>query len=479
MDSQDRDDPKIRRREEMLARRVGQALDQLNPQNAVECPDAEVIAAYAEQALAPAESAKWEGHFATCARCRKILRVLAASVETPLAEKEVARLGELVSTVRSPVEITAGSASQARRRVVNWRRRWLAPALGVAAVLVVWLAMRPPWRATNPGTSSTLIAQAPKEELPISPAPSGTDRLSRAAPQQDLKTETAPQRDRSFANPRPLNAPLGAPAKDRADAGAALDSISPKASEERNSLQAEKKLKGLLNGREIQPPAIPSPPSAPPKAAAAMQAPAAPQAEAKAASSAAASGGAQVESNANAVGNALPRDKQAAAGQAVQGETAANTGGTVSPTVSSEARASARKEQPLAVFRQVQKYDSLLKAPSGSAEWRAGKGGMIERSTDAGKTWVSQASPSREDWRAGAAVSGAICWLVGRNGAIARTADGEHWERIAPPSQAAGGDAKLPDWNAINALDGQSATITASDGRRYATPDAGKTWQLQ
>jgi hypothetical protein len=479
MDSQDRGDPKIRRREEMLARRVGDALDHLNRQDAAECPDAEVIAAYAEQALAPAESAKWEGHFATCARCRKILRVLAASVETPLAEKEVARLGELVSTVRSPVEITARSASPGHPRVVDWRRRWLAPALGVAAVLVVWLAMRPPWRATNPGTSTTLIAQAPNEELPISPAPSETDRLSRVAPRQDLKTETAPQPDRSSANPRPLNAPVGAPAKDRADAGAALDSVSPKVSEERNSLQAEKKLKGLQDGREFQPPAIPPPPSAPPKAAAAMRAPAAPQSEAKASSSTMASGGAQVESNANAIGNAPSRDKQAVAVQAVQGEAAANTGGKVAPTISPEARASARKEQPLAVFRQVQKYDSLLKAPSGSAEWRAGKGGIVERSTDAGKTWVSQASPFQEDWLAGAAVSDAVCWLVGRNGAIARTADGEHWERIAPPSQAAGADAKLPDWNAITALDGQSSTITANDGRRFATADAGKTWRLQ
>jgi len=121
----------------------------------------------------------------------------------------------------------------------------------------------------------------------------------------------------------------------------------------------------------------------------------------------------------------------------------------------------------------------MLKAPSGSALWRAGKGGIIERSTDAGKTWVSQMSPAQEDWLAGAAVSDTTCWLAGRNGAIARTSDGEHWERIAPPSQAAGTDGKLPDWTAITARDGQSATITASDGRQYATLDAGKTWQLQ
>jgi photosystem II stability/assembly factor-like uncharacterized protein len=104
---------------------------------------------------------------------------------------------------------------------------------------------------------------------------------------------------------------------------------------------------------------------------------------------------------------------------------------------------------------------------------------MIERSTDSGKTWVSQMSPSQEDWLAGAAVSDTVCWVAGRNGAIARTMDGAHWERISVPAQAAGTDAKLPDWSGITARDALSATITANDGRKFATADGGKTWQLQ
>src|SRR5579864_7118837 len=156
MDSQDRDETKPQRHQESLARRVGEALDQMNPHGKDECPDAEVIAAYAEQALGPDESAEWEGHFAACARCRKILRVLAASADTPLAEKEVAQLGKLVSVVRGPVEVTGKSPVRARRRFVDWRARWLAPAIGVAAVLAVWFAMRPPWRAMDRGASETL-----------------------------------------------------------------------------------------------------------------------------------------------------------------------------------------------------------------------------------------------------------------------------------------------------------------------------------
>ena len=119
----------------------------------------------------------------------------------------------------------------------------------------------------------------------------------------------------------------------------------------------------------------------------------------------------------------------------------------------------------------------MLKAPSGSVLWRAGTGGRIERSTDAGVTWVLQASPSQQDWLAGTAVSDAVCWLAGRQGALARTVDGEHWERIAPPPDAAGSNAALPDWTNVTALDSQAATITASDGRTFATTDGGKTWR--
>src|ERR1700676_1347522 len=176
MDSQDRDGPKIKRREEMLARRIGEALDQMKPINAQECPDAETLAAYAEQALTPVESAQWESHFATCARCRKILRVLAASSETPLAEKEVTQLGKLISTVRAPVEISRGAGVRDRSRFIDWRTRWLAPALGVAAVLAVWFAMRPPWRSTDQNSAGTLIAQAPKSEPPPSMESRATER---------------------------------------------------------------------------------------------------------------------------------------------------------------------------------------------------------------------------------------------------------------------------------------------------------------
>jgi photosystem II stability/assembly factor-like uncharacterized protein len=84
-----------------------------------------------------------------------------------------------------------------------------------------------------------------------------------------------------------------------------------------------------------------------------------------------------------------------------------------------------------------------------------------------------------EEWLAGAAASDTSCWIVGRDGSVARTTDGEHWEKIASPPLSADASGKWPDWTGITTSNAQTATITASDQRRYATQDGGKTWRAQ
>ncbi len=58
-----------------------------------DCPDAGLLAAYADHNLDTIETARWEEHFAGCARCQKILAVLTVSGEEPLSEAEVERFG--------------------------------------------------------------------------------------------------------------------------------------------------------------------------------------------------------------------------------------------------------------------------------------------------------------------------------------------------------------------------------------------------
>jgi hypothetical protein len=439
MNSKDKEDSKTRRREETLARRMGEALNRMDPRGADACPDAEIIAAYAEQALQPHESEQWEGHFAACARCRKILRVLAASAETPLAGKEVAQLGELVSAARPPAEIIGRSGESSHSRFADWRMRWLAPAVAVAAALAVWFAMRPPWRATERRAPQTLIAQVPKQEQE-------EDRSRRVEPQQDQKMQAEP--------------------------GSALKKVSPNAAVGDGQLQKEENSEKRSDRSGARPSLATAPP--PPQSAQAKtpigapSTPPAPQAQA------------QADLTIPSAPEVPPTANQSVA---VTGSSPAveTTNGTLAGTIqrehSAELPMNGRNDKALRTLNPAREYSALFRAPSGISTWRAGKGGIIERSVDGGKTWASEASPSEEDWLAGTAVSGSVGWLVGRNGAIARTVDGDHWERVAPPAQARASGGKFADWTGITARDGQAATITAGDGRMFATPDGGMTWQ--
>jgi photosystem II stability/assembly factor-like uncharacterized protein len=111
--------------------------------------------------------------------------------------------------------------------------------------------------------------------------------------------------------------------------------------------------------------------------------------------------------------------------------------------------------------------------PTGGATWRLGAGGLIERSTDQGRTWHAQSSGVTSDLIAGSASSADVAWVVGRGRVILRTTDGQRWERIAAPPDVTG------EWAAVAAYDALTATVVADDLRRYSTQDGGETWTLQ
>ena len=497
MDSQKRNESRDRLREEALARRVGEALDQLAHRHAGECPDAELIAAYHEKSLQADEIPRWEGHFAICGRCRKILAVLAASVETPLAEKEVAHLGELIAAARAPSEVTVRPIEAIRENRLAWRTRWLAPALGVAAVLTVWFAMRPPWRTANQNPSETLIAQAPKSETPPSTEPRAMEQFSKVTPKKTPETNAEFLKDRPATQAQSPNAPTDSFARNRLDGGRVIGGVAPSASGAEKPLQDERKDKaesksvpasGAFDGAfgtaapGLRPPAPPPPKpalvlpreaqvqtaengpkvTAPPTAT--TQSDVVPEAAPSVSTAAEPVGG--------GADNAPARSKQALAAPGGPGDTTAASADAIQPLTG----------RNLKSFSQLAKTEgnaTLIRTPSESTLWRVGKGGGIERSTDAGRSWIVQTSPSQEEWLAGAAFSDTVCWLVGRNGAIARTTDGGRWKKIAPPRVAADSSGKLPDWTSLTAASAQAATITASDQRRYSTQDGGKTWKAQ
>jgi hypothetical protein len=488
MDSQKRDESRDRRREEALARRMGDALDQLAPGHTEECPDAELIAAYHEQSLQPDEIARCKGHFAICGRCRKILAVLAASVEAPLAEQEVAHLGVFIAATRAPARAGARPVDTARPNRLAWRMRWLSPALGVAAVLAVWFAMRPPWRTADQNSSTTLIAQAPKSEPLPSLESRTTEQSSEAATKKSAETDAEVLKDRLGAKAQSPNPATDALAKNRLDGGRALGGVASNPGVAENTLRDEKKEKTETNSALAGGPfsaALPAPgarsteqlPQA--QAQAQLQVPQEspkvsappPASNQSAVVTEAAPSVSTTGSAAGAVaGNAPAREKRTLAAPRGAGDKTAASADGNQTMVGRNFKSLSQTGTPVGDA-------TLLMSPSGSKFWRVGKGGNIAYSMDGGSTWILQTSPLKEDWLAGAAVSDTICWLAGRNGAIARTTDGVSWEKIAPPPLAAEPSGKSPDWLGISAASAQTATITASDQRRYVTQDGGKTWR--
>ena len=94
------------------------------------CSDAETLAAYHEQSLAPEVMASLKVHITECGRCQQILAQLQATDEIPSA-----------SDIAQP----QAAAAKTSVRVIPARKpriwRWVAPAGALAAALLVWVAV--------------------------------------------------------------------------------------------------------------------------------------------------------------------------------------------------------------------------------------------------------------------------------------------------------------------------------------------------
>jgi len=109
-----------------------------------------------------------------------------------------------------------------------------------------------------------------------------------------------------------------------------------------------------------------------------------------------------------------------------------------------------------------------IATPAGLVSWRVGQAGIIDFSSDAGKTWTLQPSGVTTDLLAGSAPSDKVCWIVGGSGTILRTIDaGAHWQKIRPPV--------LEDILSVVAEDALRATVSLTNGS-YQTTDGGATW---
>jgi hypothetical protein len=459
----------------------------LRPQGSqAECCDAETLAAYHEQSLAPEQMASVKAHISDCARCQAILAQLQATDDLPLPATTSAR--------PHPAAAKPGVRAFPVRKHTPWR--WVAPAGALAAALLVWIAVHentpirlpkpssmtdgrraevektPPASPTvsvPPTLDATKRSEAPAPDAHIGPSVDSRSPIA-AAPPQRQESITRQKEFQSARKKSPAGVSGGA-------IGGQLGSLSSQSVPPRVPQQSRPFPGSVAQSVTVEPAA---PEAAAPQTGRDYLAKSEPKAEPKAkseddkrdANSQAATpqpGVAATTSPAPAP-DALPH----AMSQTVE-VTAENA---QLNTESSEIRNLPLEQRNTVNLANLNRATQLLlagttgpvtvSAPGGRVSWRIGHAGVILFSSNAGKTWLVQPSGIVTDLLAGSAPSAKVCWIVGRGGTILRTTDkGKHWKKVKPPIQ--------DDLRSVFAVNARQATVSPAQGT-YQTTDGGATW---
>ena len=367
------------------------------------CPDSARIAAYHEGALRRAERIRLDDHLAGCAQCR-MEAIALANARDSTAQDEYAHDG------------TFGAA--VRRRLFS---PWLAAAVAGAVAVMVAIGLNAErfqfGAPSAPSIENKLVAPGPSVPLAAqaaAPAAPPLRRLAVQKPPSQLKRS-------AVASSAPIRRALSESAE-RLTARAAPAAAA-------NTPIAE-------NVPQWQRPSL-----APSIAAPAGTRPAAGTTMAGAGAGTAAIGASA--SGFAAASAAMPQNLA---------------------TAQSYPEAAARAAAPAWII-------TSFASPHGSARWLAGLGGRVERVAPGAPPKILQSGVS-QDLIAGSAPNDAVCWIVGRGGVVIRTSDGgKRWMTATAPSDA--------DLVFVDARSASVATVMTVDSRRYITADGGRTWRLK
>jgi len=451
--------------ERLLARTLRESL---KPGGA-DCPAPDTLAAYADHQLSDAEASRWELHFSQCARCQHALGALAMTEVEPVADLAVAAAAAAPQAAAKSAVPSILSAPekdiQTPRRFWNWR--WLAPALATAAVVALWVAVRPAPHVVKAPTASQPAAEAQNQIAQNNPQP---------APEAEVPSDRGAEKQAATGGSTPA-----APAP-RAGTGAAAREESPESANAKKTAPAPAKPGRGVDTFAAEAPQRKAAPAARPRDALADQESRADQGVAgrrKEADKSQAISGAPGGPAGTATTAATPPAPRTSDGKLAGGT--AGLGGLAPPSTGAAKKkagdeVSALEVQPATPQRgftmsetALLKPPVIIDPPTGSVRWRVGAGGAIAHSRNAGRTWEAQTSNVQADLLAGSAPSEIVCWVVGREGTILRTIDGEHWEKISSPARA--------DWIGVQAKDALHASVFAAGHKRYDTEDGGRTWR--
>lgn len=433
-------------REQKFERALVRHLKNASPDAA--CPDAETLAAYHERSLSLEEMAQWKEHIAGCARCQESLALVEQSEFVTAEEWE-----------RSDVPVLAGPAPTPARKAAQIRWHWVVPVGALAASVIVWVSVREVRLHQAEKTASVEMAKNQPSAEPLRPP------VSMAQENQQANEDSSAHFE---ARNQPPSAVPGPIAKTESAEELRSDGIMPRRSADTKVLDKEqasskqKDLNGAVGGAVATPP--PEISALRDEYAKGAREMAAPAPVLTAPTAPAASAGRSLSEAKKAPGPSATQATQSQVQVQAQAVGPANT-------TSNELALNARNRN-LADMQKVATGDfRYIVTPGGKNSWRLGNAGVIERSSDKGKTWKPQNSSVYVDLTAGSATSDKLCWVVGKAGTILLTTDGgQHWKQI--PSPIAG------DLSGVQATDAQHASVwDAAHGQSFETQDGGQTWQ--
>jgi hypothetical protein len=211
-------------RERAIARLAAEALQPhlSSGSGGEDCPEAGLVAAYADHGLADSERSQLEAHFAGCDRCQHLLAALGTILEASAGNSAEAAPVPAAAPANSPHEVQRPAPAPQR-----WLW-WLTPVFGAAAAALLWMMLRPaapkpvqiaanyPASAEQETKAMQAPAQAPASpEAPAAKArrdEQSLDRLSKAdSSSNEIAAESRRQAVDQFATPTANSAPVPPP----------------------------------------------------------------------------------------------------------------------------------------------------------------------------------------------------------------------------------------------------------------------------
>lgn len=373
------------------------------------CVAPETLAAWIDGGLPVTVMAQVEAHLADCAHCQAVLATFAAS--------------EPAAVAAAPAVVPFWS---------RWSLRWTVPMAAGIALVLTW---------------SVLQLQAP------------TDTPEQTMARVEPVAEPVPSESLSqpLVVPPPPVPSATTPADERQSSAFRADDARSQMRNEQAFAKAELPATTLARPAPAAPAAAAPPPPPPAVGAARSVEVQAPPESAPAA---------RMMDQVTAVAEAPAR--LATAPTAIVAEFAVGTIADETrvlraepPAPGAQAAGRGRAASSASALRQT--------AVPAIARWRVSATGAVERQVVSSSVWEPVAISPPATVLNGAAPSALVCWLVGRDGLVLRTTNGNAFTRISFPEAV--------DLLSVTATSAQAARVTAANGRTFETTDGGATWR--